>query len=121
MEKKVAWIAIGLLLLGNSSLFAEDAGVKEKYWKQVLSMEGRGFVNIVTSPGEFVNAYTTEKKKHPKAWPATYLPRWVMNFTTRVVSGANDVLALPWYAWAGPDTTPLTRHFDLPDYVWQKE
>jgi hypothetical protein len=45
----------------------------------------------------------------------------LMNIVTRFVSGVNDVFILPWYAWAAHDTTPLTRRFDLPNYVWQKE
>jgi len=38
----------------------------------------------------------------------------------RAFSSVNDFIVLPWYvAWS--DATPLTKRFDLPDYVWQKE
>ena len=123
MEKKIkiARILLSLLFLGSFSVFAKETAAKENYFKQVLSVEGRGVVNVVTSPGEVVRTYIAEKKNHSKAWPATYLPRLLMNFATRFVSGANDVFILPWYAWAAQDTTPMTQHFDLPDYVWQKE
>jgi hypothetical protein len=44
-----------------------------------------------------------------------------MNTAIRVSSSVNDIAVLPWYAAAADDDTPLTRHFDLPDYSWEKE
>ena len=121
MEKKVTWILLGLLFLGATSLFAEEAVKKTNAWKQAANIEKRGIVNFLTLPGEFVNAFKTEKKDHPKVWPATYIPRLFSNLTMRTASSINDIGALPWYAWAINNATPLTRHFDLPDYVWEKE
>ena len=121
MEKKIAWILLGLLFLGTTSLYAGEPSKTKAALDKIASIEKRGIVNLFTWPGEAVNAFTTEKKDHPRAWPATYLPRFLANFLTRLGSGVYDILVLPWYAAATNDTTPLTRRFDLPDYVWEKE
>ena len=94
---------------------------KENVFKKIASLEGRGAMNFLTSPGEFASAFNSEKKDHPKAWPVTYAPRFFTNAAIRVGSSVNDILVLPWFAAAGGDTTPLTRRFELPDYVWEKE
>jgi len=120
MEKKITLILIGLLLLGAGALFAADPVKKESVLKQITSVEKRGIVNFATSPGELVNAFKVEKKAHPKAWPVTYPPRFFTNTMIRWGSSVNDILVLPWIA-ATSDTTPLTQHFELPDYVWEKE
>jgi hypothetical protein len=120
MEKKIALVLIGLLCLGAGPLFAAETVKKENAFKQAASIEGRGFVNFLTSPGELVYTFKTEKKDHPKAWPLTYIPRFFTNTAIRVGSSVNDILVLPWYA-AASDDTPLTRRFELPDYVWEKE
>ncbi|MFA5159681.1 MAG: hypothetical protein WC484_04145 [Candidatus Omnitrophota bacterium] len=120
MEKKITLILVGFLFLGACSLFAADTVKKENTLKQIASIEKRGFVNLLTSPGELVHAFEVEKKSHPKAWPVTYVPRFFVNMTIRIGSSVNDFLVLPWCAAAG-DTTPLTRHFELPDYVWETE
>jgi len=120
--KKTAWLLLlALLFLGPLSLFAQEAVKKTCALKQTMNIEKRGIVNFLTSPGELVNAFKTEKKDHPKAWPATYVPRFFSNFTIRVTSSIHDIAALPWYAWAMDDPAPLTRHFELSDYVWEKE
>lgn len=113
-------ILVGLLFLGTGSLFAGTSVKKESVWKQIGAIESRGFVNFFTTPAEVVYTFKTERKDHPKAWPATYIPRFFGNMVIRVASSVNDFIVLPWYVAAG-DATPLTRHFDLPDYVWQKE
>lgn len=120
MEKKIALALAGLLFLGAGTLFAAESVKKESVFKQIASIEGRGFVNLVTSPAELVYACKAEIKEHPKAWPLTYVPRFFMKLAIRFTSSVNDFIVLPWYvAWSEP--TPLTRRFDLPDYVWQKE
>lgn len=120
MEKKITWVLVGLLFLGANNLFAAESVKKENVFKQIGSIEKRGFVNLVTLPGEWVYAAKAEVKAHPKAWPLTYIPRVFMKLATRLASSVNDFFVLPLYvAWSEP--TPLTRHFDLPDYVWQKE
>lgn len=120
MEKKIIGILTGLLFLGTCSVFAAEPVKKENVFKQIVSIEGRGVLNFLTAPAELVYTLKGEIKNHPKAWPATYIPRMFGNMATRVASGVNDLIVLPWYvAWSEP--TPLTRHFDLPDYVWQKQ
>ena len=120
MEKKITLILIGLLFLGTHTLFATETVKKENALKQIASIEWRGFLNLLTAPGELVYTFKGEKKDHPKAWPLTYIPRFFAKTVTRLGSGVNDILLLPWYVtWS--DATPLTRHFELPDYVWQKE
>jgi len=116
----MTWVLIGLLFLGTVPLFAAEAVKKESTLRQIASIEERGFGNLLTSPGELVHAFEVEKKSHPKAWPVTYFPRFFVNTAIRIGSSVNDILVLPWCAAAG-DTTPLTRHFELSDYVWEKE
>lgn len=120
MEKKIAWMLAGVLLLGTSPLFAMETGKKESAFKQIVSIEKRGWVSFLTSPGEVVYAFKEERKDHPRAWPLTYVPRVFTDTAVRWGSSVNDVFVLPWYA-VGSDAAPLTRQFDLPDYVWQKE
>ncbi len=119
-KTKMALILAGLLLLGGFPVFAAETVKKENALKQIASIEKRGFVNILTTPAELVYALKTEKKDHPKAWPLTYVPRFFTNTVIRCGSSLSDIFLLPWYAtWS--EATPLTRHFDLPDYVWEKE
>ncbi len=119
MEKKIG-ILIVFLFLGTSALFAAEPVKKESVLKRIGSIEKRGFVNLLTSPAEVVYAFKGEKKDHPKAWPLTYIPCFFAKTVTRLGSSVNDILVLPWYVtWS--EATPLTRHFELPDYVWQKE
>ena len=123
MEKKIAAMFLVVFFLGGTALFAEKPGepFKESGFKQVAKLEGRGWLNILTCPAELVYTLKTEPRVHPKAWPATYIPRFFGNIVTRLTSGINDVLVLPWGVPFSADATPLTRRFDLPDYVWQKD
>jgi hypothetical protein len=117
---EIGAILLFLLLFGAGPLFATEMVKKESVLKQIGSIEKRGFVNLLTWPAELVYAFKGEKKDHPKAWPLTYVPRFFMNTVTRISSSVNDIFVLPWYvAWS--DATPLTRRFELPDYVWEKE
>ena len=116
-----AWILLGFLFLGTNPLFAKETAEKKSGWAQVGSIEKRGFANLGTALGEFGTTLQSERKEHPKAWPLTYIPRAFMNTVVRVSSSVNDIAVLPWYAAAAGDDTPLTRHFDLPDYVWEKD
>ena len=121
MEKKITWILLGLFFLGAGPLFAGETVKKESAFKQIVSIEKRGIANFLTSPGEVVYSFEAEKKDHPKAWLATYIPRVFTNTAIRWSSSANDIFVLPWWYASMRKTTPLTRHFDLPDYVWEKE
>ena len=131
-KTRMALILAGLLFLAGSSLFAEEAVKaeetvktgetikKENVFKQIASIQGRGAMNFLTAPGEFSAAFQTEKKAHPKAWLLTYPPRFFSNMAVRVGSSVNDILVLPWFVrWS--EDTPLTKRFELPDYVWEKE
>ena len=121
MKKSTLFLFLGIFMFGTHTLFAAETPKKQCAGTQILKLEGRGLINFVTSPGEFVSTFTREKKNHPKAWPATYIPRVFGNIVTRVTSGVNDMFILPFYVWASHDTTPMTRRFELPDYVWQNE
>jgi len=120
-QTRITWLLLGCLFLGISSLCAAEAVKKECPLKTIASVEGRGVVNFLTSPSEFVYTFITEKKEHPKAWPLTYIPRVFTHIATRVGSSVFDILVLPWYTVPAKDDAPLTRHFDMPDYAWQKE
>ncbi len=120
MEKKVVWIVLGLFLFGATALFAEEPVKKENTFKRIAAMEKRGIVNLATSPGELFYTLKAEKKEYPRAWPATYLPRLMLHAGTRVASGVYDIAILPWYVQLLNDDAPMTRHFDMPDYVWEK-
>ena len=122
MEKKIipAFILIGFLCLGTNALFAAETVKEQSAFKKIIAVEKRGAMNFLSSPAELFYAFKQEKKDHPKAWPLTYIPSFFTKAAVRVGSSANDLIVLPWYVAASNDT-PLTRRFDLPDYVWQKE
>ncbi|HOW58684.1 MAG TPA: hypothetical protein PLO78_03035 [Candidatus Omnitrophota bacterium] len=126
MKKVITLIILIFFVLGSATLFAGTSeknidGKKTNGFQQILNVQERGIVSGLSSPWEFVRTFKTEKQLHPKAWPATYLPRSFLNFTTRAVSGVNDVAVLPWYVNVSGDPKPITSRFDLPDYPWQKE
>ena len=124
MKKITALLFLGVFVLGTQTLFAAEVPQKQEkqcVGTQILKIQGRGFLDFATCLGEFVATFKREKKNHPKAWPATYISRTFGNIMTRIASSVNDVFVLPFYVWASHDTTPITRRFDLPDYVWQKE
>ncbi len=119
-KAKIAWILAGFLFLGTCPLFSAETVKKENAWEQIASIEKRGVLNFATTPAEFGYTFQSEKKAHPKAWPLTYVPRAFTNMAIRVGSSVNDLIVLPLYVkWS--ESTPLTRRFDLPDYVWEKE
>ena len=120
MEKKVVFMALGLLLLGATVLFAEEPAAKENAFKQIAAIQSRGVVSSLTAPGEFFYTLKAETKECPKAWPATYLPRLMINLGTRLSSGVYDIAILPWFVSSMKDDAPLTRRFDMTDYVWEK-
>ena len=120
-QTKIALVLLGFVFLGMSSLYAAETVKKECPLKTIASVEGRGVLNFLTTPSEFVYTFITEKKEYPRAWPLTYIPRVFTHIVTRVGSSVFDILVLPWYAVPAKDNAPLTRHFDMPDYAWQKE
>jgi hypothetical protein len=121
MKKIALFLLAGILFSGGPALFAAETGQKTSGFKQILEIEKRGWINFFTFGGETVNVYKMDKKDHPKAWLAMYVPHLFANLTMRLASGIHDIGMLPWYAGIINDSTPLTRHFDMPDYVWEKE
>ena len=77
-------------------------------------------VNFLTLPGETVSTAKNERELHPRAWPASYIPRAFANLAIRLGSSVNDMIVMPWFVWATKDKRPLTYFFDLPDYSFQK-
>lgn len=120
IRARIILILIGLLCFETGALFAAETIKKQSTFQKIMAVEKRGAVNFLSSPAELFYTFKGEKKDHPKAWPLTYLPSFFTKTAVRVGSSANDLIVLPWYVAAGDDT-PLTRRFDLPDYVWQKE
>lgn len=121
MKKIISLAFIGFFVFGTTSALAARTEEKKNPVKQILAVEGRGITNVVTSPCEVVRTFGSEIQLHSRFWPATYPLRFFLNFTTRVVSGINDVLVMPWIVNTSEDPRPITRHYDLPDYPWQKE
>lgn len=123
MKKFIALFVIGLIffMAGLSVLGASEVVKKQNAVLQVLQVEGRGVTNVVTSPGEFIRTLGSERELHHWVWPISYIPRAFLNMAVRLVSGVNDVAILPWYMIPAKDTSPLTKHYDLPNYCWKKE
>ncbi|HNX68388.1 MAG TPA: hypothetical protein PLL75_02665 [Candidatus Omnitrophota bacterium] len=121
MKKITVWVLFSLMLLGATALDAVETVKKPSAFKQILDVQERGIKNIFTSGGEFIRVAKLEPKTYPKAWPVTYIPRAFMNTAVRLSSGISDVLVLPVYMIQADDSRPITRHFDLPDYCWDKE
>lgn len=121
MKKIISLMLVAVFVLGVTSAMAAEPCKKGKAVKQIFNVQGRGLVNLVTFPWELVSTFQSEKQLHSRLWPATYLPRVLLNSVTRVVSGVNDIVVLPWIVNASQDARPITRHYDLPDYAWQKE
>lgn len=121
MKKLTAWILAGIIFWGTAALFAAEPEKKETVLQQIGAVEKRGAVNLVTLPGEVVNVFQEERQKHPKAWPVTYIPKVFTNIAIRFTSSIHDFFIMPVFAPISHDPDPLTRQFDLPDYVWQKE
>ncbi|MFH0985814.1 MAG: hypothetical protein V1882_09825 [Candidatus Omnitrophota bacterium] len=118
---RIILILIGLLCFGTSPLFAAAEGAKKQTtFQQIVFVQKRGVINFASSPAELFYAFKKEKADHPKAWPLTYIPSFFTKMMIRIGSSVNDLIVLPWYV-AVSDDTPLTRRFELPDYVWQKE
>ncbi len=121
--KKTAFLVLVFLvtfILGTGVLHAADAVQKTNAFKRILDVQGRGVVNILTCPGEMINAFHSQKKDHPKAWPATYFFSAFGNTLLRLGSGINDAAVLPFYVNAVNDATPMTQRFDMTEYYWQK-
>lgn len=121
MKKIVTLIIFGFFALGIISLSAAETEKKLTGLQQILEVQKRGILSGLGSPWEFVRTFQSERQWHPKAWPLSYLPRAVLNFITRAVSGVNDVAILPLYVNLDKDPRPITRRFDLPDYPWKKD
>jgi len=119
---RIAWMLPAIFFLGVTILFAAPGEPRKKVgFKGAMGAEMRGWTNGITALGEIARTLPGEKKDHPKAWPVTYMAKAFANTMTRAGSGVTDILIMPWTVAAGGDPTPITRRFDLPDYVWQKD
>lgn len=120
MNKKVFFFAF-LFIVTVSPLRAEDARSGKGVFRRLLEVEGRGFVNVLALPAEIPGAFLREKEMHRKIWPVTLAPRLINNLIVRSASAANDIFFYHWTVPFTEDRTPMTAHFDLPEYPWQRE
>ena len=113
--------ALILALCMTSIVCAEEIKETEGTWDQIKMLEKRGWTNIATCPWEFVRTFKAEKKEHSKAWYIKAVPAGFMNLFVRASSGVYDAAILPFYFKLIDDTTPITEHFDLPEYPWKDD
>lgn len=99
----------------------QDGRTVKGVWAREGIVLGRGLLNLVGLPAEIVYTPVRETKIHPKAWPVTFLPRFIMNVGSRAGSAAYDIVCYPWMAPHTDDLSPLTEFMDLPAYPWSKE
>ena len=121
--RKTIFTFFVLAIFCAANAFASDAEVadQESNAQLIGTVMKRGAMNFLTFPGEIVRTGEAQKKAHPKAWPATYIPRVFGNLTIRLTSSINDMFIMPWYVWATKDTRPITHFFDLPDYPFDPQ
>lgn len=118
------FIALFLLVIiaATPLVYAGQDGRAEKgVWGREAAVLGRGLLNIVSAPAELIYTPARETDIYPKAWPVTFLPRFIMNAVTRLSSAAYDIVCYPWIVPFTDDLSPLTDYYDLPTYAWSKE
>ncbi len=115
-------LAILFLFLASSSLYASLDGRTDKGpMARVGMVMGRGLLNVVGLPTEFVFTPANELSIHPKAWPLTVIPKTVTAVIFRVTSAFNDIFFFPWTAPFTDDLSPWTEPMGLPEYPWGRE
>ncbi|MBU9888262.1 MAG: hypothetical protein KTQ49_00140 [Candidatus Omnitrophica bacterium] len=121
--KKHFWVltVAAVWALGAGALGAAETAVKPNAVKQILDVQKRGFINIVTCLGETARVVPIAKEEHPKAWLAAYPFYAFGNTFLRLGSGINDLAILPFYVNVVQDPTPITTRMDLPEYFWSRE
>ena len=80
---------------------------------------GRGIVNLGGAPLEVPMTLAREIRLHHWLWPTTYLGRFSTNLVTRLTSGINDIVCMPWIVPFTNDISPITEGMELPNYPWQ--
>ncbi len=120
--KKTALILLFLLLMARPGwALSQDGRTTMGPWARVGYVMNRGLVNVVSFPYEMVGTIAREREIHSRAWPLTWLPRFLNNSAVRVASGFNDFLVQPFVVPHTDDLSPMTEPFDLPEFPWQRE
>ncbi|PIW61648.1 MAG: hypothetical protein COW13_03125 [Candidatus Omnitrophica bacterium CG12_big_fil_rev_8_21_14_0_65_50_5] len=120
--RKAKTLILVILLMGIfcTQTHASDSWRSERgYFGRLLTVEARGLLGAVAAPLELVRTPVAERINHKWLWPVTFLPRFVNNIVTRVVSSIYDIAAYPFILPFSNDITPLTDPMGLPDYAWQ--
>lgn len=119
---KKIWIAAVLVTLMTAPAQAYDTGRSEdSFLKRWLSVEARGFVNLVSTPFELVRTPVVEARSRKWIWPVSSVPRFITNVFARATSSVYDIAFSPFVQPFTNDVTPLTEPLGLPDYAWQFE
>lgn len=109
-----------LLLTITTPVFAYDTGHSEEgVLKRIAMIEGRGFLNVLGLPAEFIRTPVEEARMHSRLWPVTMFPRIITNVFTRAVSAAYDIGLAPVVQPFTDNISPLTDVMGLPVYPWQ--
>ena len=121
MKKRILLAVVFIFLMNlPSQAFAAVYKPNMAPLKKLGNVMGRGALNVLASPWEFVRTSQEEKDFHPRAWPLTALPMSFHHMLVRIGSGVADILCYSWVAPFNEIMTPLTQHFSLPEYPWQK-
>ncbi len=121
MKKSFALFCICILLISGAPFVAASGNDDLSFKDKAITLETRGLLNLLTFLGEIPKTYILETKVHSKAWPVTGFPRALKNVITRATSSVLDIFMFPLYAGGEDNMQPMTRQFDLPDYLWLKE
>lgn len=119
--KKILTITILVTMLAAPAYAYDTGRSDDSFLKRWLSVEARGFVNIVSTPFELIRTPVVESRTHKWIWPVSFVPRLISNIFVRAVSGVYDIAFSPFVQPFTNDTTPMTEPLGLPDYAWQFE
>jgi hypothetical protein len=119
--KKTIWILLALMCLSRPAWALDPDGRTDMgAWGRAGYVMSRGLLNAFTIPMEIPSTFIREHRMHPKAWPLTFIPKFLFNFgIVRTPSAINDIGFYPWYVAFTDDLSPWTEAFDLPPYPWQ--
>ena len=96
--RRIAWLVIGLLVVGTQPAWAartraHDAAESPQYGRKFGGMIGRGALNVVTSPVDFlVNTVNETKAGPPLVGTLTGLGKGIGCTVLRLGSGAVDLV-----------------------------
>lgn len=120
MKKISALIFLFSFFISSNAVFAEVTP-NLSTGKKILTVEGRGWVNLVTSPLELLTSSLREFKKRKYLGVITFAPQTATNFFYRVTSFVNDILLYPCVVPFTDNITPWTEYIGIPEYPWQME